>query len=147
MFHPSWKEQVPHPYKTAGHMLVLFILKERLFWTALPELYLFRAKLELFNLGKLYTCTSCPLYLGLRNLLFHSAPTDYGRRNIHMKFPTYTQSLTLYIPAVTIYTVSLTFNNSTFCPHGMYIYICVCVCVCVCLCRSEKNSDYFPTQH
>ena len=38
---------------------------------------------------------------------------------------------------VTICTTSLTFNNSTFCPHSVFMF-------CVDL---RTNSDYFPTQH
>ena len=43
--------------------------------------------------------------------------------------------LTLYIQVVTLSTISLTLNNSTFSPHSelhIYIYIYMCVCVCVC---------------
>ena len=42
--------------------------------------------------------------------------------------------LTLYSPVVTICTASLTFNNSTFCPHSV---LCV-------LCGSENKQRLFP---
>jgi hypothetical protein len=44
---------------------------------------------------------------------------------------------TLYSPVVTIYTTSLTFNNSTFCPQCVYVF-------CVDL---RTNSDYFTVHH
>ena len=46
--------------------------------------------------------------------------------------------LTLYSPVVTICTASLTFNNSTFCPHSCVYVFCVDL---------RTNSDYFPIQH
>jgi len=46
--------------------------------------------------------------------------------------------LTLSSTVVTVFTTSLTFTNSTFCPH-----ICIYV-FCVDL---RTNSDYFPIQH
>ena len=58
-----------------------------------------------------------------------------------------TAQLSLYVPnsgnyiyrtVVTISTASLTFNNSTFCPHS-YIYV-----FCMDL---RTNSHYFPIQH
>ena len=33
----------------------------------------------------------------------------------------YNRDLTLYSPVVTICTASLTFNNSTFCPHTVFM--------------------------
>ena len=33
----------------------------------------------------------------------------------------YNRDLTLYSPVVTICTTSLTFNNSTFCPHSVFM--------------------------
>ena len=45
--------------------------------------------------------------------------------------------LTLQSPVVTICTTSLTFTNSTFCPHSVFMS-------CVDL---KTNSDYFPIQH
>ena len=33
----------------------------------------------------------------------------------------YNRDLTLYSPVVSICTASLTFNNSTFCPHGVFM--------------------------
>ena len=33
----------------------------------------------------------------------------------------YNRDLTLYSPVVTIHTASLTFNNSTFCPHTVFM--------------------------
>jgi len=49
----------------------------------------------------------------------------------------YNRGLTLYSPVVTICTASFTFNNSTFCPHSVFVF-------CVDL---RKDSDYFPIQH
>ena len=49
----------------------------------------------------------------------------------------YNIDLTLYSPVATLCTASLTFNNSTFCPHCNYVF-------CVDL---RTNSDYFPIQH
>ena len=49
----------------------------------------------------------------------------------------YNRDLTLSSPVVTICTSSLTFNNSTFCPHCIYVF-------CVDL---RTNSDYLPIQH
>jgi len=46
--------------------------------------------------------------------------------------------LNLYSPVVTICTTSLTFNNSTFCPHS---------CICVFCVDLRTNSYYFPIQH
>ena len=34
----------------------------------------------------------------------------------------YNRDLTLYSPVVTICTTSLTFNNSTFCPHSVFMW-------------------------
>ena len=53
MLLPSRKDQVPHPYKTTGKIIALFVLKDRLFWNTLPEFCLFRAKVELSHLGSL----------------------------------------------------------------------------------------------
>ena len=47
-------------------------------------------------------------------------------------------NLTLHSPVVTICTASLTFNNSTFCPHSCIYMFCVDL---------RTNSDYFPVQH
>ena len=44
----------------------------------------------------------------------------------------------LYRPVVTICTASLTFNNSTFCPHSCIYVFCVDL---------RTNSDYFLIQH
>ena len=44
----------------------------------------------------------------------------------------------MYRTVVTIYTTSLTFNNSTFCPHSCIYVFCVDL---------RTNSDYFPIQH
>jgi len=44
----------------------------------------------------------------------------------------YNRDITLYNPVVTIYTTSLTFNNSTFCPHS----------VCI-LCGSQNKQRLF----
>ena len=49
----------------------------------------------------------------------------------------YNRDLTLCIPVVNIYTASLTFNNSTFCPYSVFVF-------CMDL---RTNSDYFPIQH
>jgi len=49
----------------------------------------------------------------------------------------YNRVWTLYSPVVTICTTSLIYNNSTFCPHSLYVS-------CVDL---RKSSDYFPIQH
>ena len=46
--------------------------------------------------------------------------------------------LTFYSPVITIYTTSLTFTNSPFCPHSCIYVFCVDL---------RTNSDYFPTQH
>jgi hypothetical protein len=43
----------------------------------------------------------------------------------------------MYRTVVTICTTSLTFNNSTFCPHSVFVF-------CVDL---RTNSDYFPIQN
>ena len=46
--------------------------------------------------------------------------------------------LTLLSPVVTICTTSLTFNNSTFCPHSVFMcFVWIW----------EQNSDYFPIHH
>ena len=60
----------------------------------------------------------------------------YSRRGVF----TARYGLDIYIkirPLVTICTTSLTFTNSTFCPHSIYVF-------CVDL---RTNSDYFPIQH
>jgi len=44
----------------------------------------------------------------------------------------------MYRTAVTLCTTSLTFNNSTFCPHSCIYLFCVDL---------RTNSDYFPIQH
>jgi len=44
----------------------------------------------------------------------------------------------IQIKVVTISTTSLTFNNSTFCPHSVFDVFCVDL---------RTNSDYFPVQH
>ena len=44
----------------------------------------------------------------------------------------------MYRTVVTICTASLTFNNSTFCPHSCIYVFCVDL---------RTNSDYFPLQH
>jgi hypothetical protein len=44
----------------------------------------------------------------------------------------------MYHTAVTIRTTSLTFSNSTFCPHSCIYVFCVDL---------RTNSDYFPIQH
>jgi len=51
----------------------------------------------------------------------------------------YNRDLTLYSSVVTICTASLTFNNSTFCPHSVFTYV-----FCVDL---RTNSHYFSIQH
>jgi hypothetical protein len=43
----------------------------------------------------------------------------------------------MYSPLVTICTTSLTFTNSTFCPHSVFVF-------CMDL---RTNNDYFPIQH
>jgi hypothetical protein len=45
--------------------------------------------------------------------------------------------LCMYRSVVSVCTTSLTFNNSTFCPHSVFMF-------CVDL---RTNGDYFPTQH
>ena len=50
----------------------------------------------------------------------------------------YNRNLTIYSSVVNICTTSLTFNNSTFCPHSAFMGF-------VCLLRT--NSYYFPIQH
>jgi len=50
----------------------------------------------------------------------------------------YHRNLTLYSPVVTICTTSLTFNNSTICPHSCIYVFCVDL---------RTNSHYFPIQH
>jgi hypothetical protein len=52
----------------------------------------------------------------------------YGSQNKQRLFPYtaltdwfYSRNLTLYSPLVTICTASLTFNNSTFCPHSVFM--------------------------
>ena len=49
----------------------------------------------------------------------------------------YNRDLTLNSPVVTICTASLTFNNSTFCPHSVFMSFCVDL---------RTNSHYFPIQ-
>jgi len=44
----------------------------------------------------------------------------------------------MYRTVVTIFTTSLTFNNSTFCPHSCIYVFCV---------NLRTNSDYFRIQH
>ena len=44
----------------------------------------------------------------------------------------------MYSPVVTICTTSLTFSNSTFCPHSSIYVFCVDLRI---------NSHYFPIQH
>jgi len=44
----------------------------------------------------------------------------------------------MYRTVVTICTASLTFNNSTFRPHTVFMLFCVDL---------RTNSDYFPIQH
>ena len=56
----------------------------------------------------------------------------------HSVAPNQFPSLTLRSPVVTIYTASLTFSNSTFCPHS---------CIYVFFVYLRTNNDYFPTQH
>jgi len=46
----------------------------------------------------------------------------------------YNRDLTVYSPVVTICTTSLTFNNSTFCPHSEFM----------CLCGSQNKHRLFP---
>ena len=43
----------------------------------------------------------------------------------------------MYRTVVTICTAILTFNNSTFCPHCIYVFYV----------DLRTNSDYFPIQH
>jgi len=69
---------------------------------------------------------------GLTQFLRH-AHTVYlcllcGSKNKQPLFPYttltdcfYSRDLTLYVPVVTICTTSLTFNNSTFCPHSVFM--------------------------
>ena len=40
---------------------------------------------------------------------------------LHTVLPKHNTQLTLQSPVVTIYTASLTFNNSTFCPHSVFM--------------------------
>jgi len=49
----------------------------------------------------------------------------------------YNRDLTLYSPVVTICTTSITFNNSTLCPHCIYVF-------CIYL---RTNSDLCHLQH
>jgi len=77
---------------------------------------------------------------------FHVLPTLYlyvlcASEDKQQLFPykpemtaTYNRDLNLYSPVVSIYTASLTFNNSTFCPQSTYLF-------CVDL---RISSDYFP---
>ena len=61
--------------------------------------------------------------------------------DMNMGFPKVVRVLSSYLtlqsPVVTICTTRLTLNNSTFCPHSIYV-------LCVDL---RTNSDYFPIQH
>jgi len=63
-----------------------------------------------------------------------------GSENKQRSFPYttltgfYNRDLTLYSPVVTICTTSLTFNNSTFCPHSVFM----------CLCGSQNKQRLFP---
>ena len=73
-------------------------------------------------------CTHCPhciymfcIYLRTNSDLCHLQHKLIGFHN---------RDLTLYSPVVTICTTSLTFNNSTFCPHT--VYLCV-------LCGSQNK--------
>ena len=69
-----------------------------------------------FNIQQFYVL---PTQLYLRVLC--------GSQNKHRLFPYtaltdwfFNRDLTLYSPVVAIYTASLTFNNSTFCPHNVF---------------------------
>ena len=57
--------------------------------------------------------------------LFCSLLLFFGIKREHFKNFEYfirdTEYLTLYSPVVTICTTSLTFNNSTFCPHSVFV--------------------------
>ena len=46
---------------------------------------------------------------------------DTSEEKLKWKQKQYTVRLTLYSPVVTIRTASLTFNNSTFCPHSVFM--------------------------
>ena len=55
----------------------------------------------------------------------------------HKLISFYNRDLTLYSPVVTICTTSITFNNSTLCPHCIYVF-------CIYL---RTNSDLCHLQH
>ena len=59
-------------------------------------------------------CTLCPhcIYLRTNSDLCHLQ---------HKLIGFYNRDLTLYSPVVTVCTASLTFNNSTFCPHTVFM--------------------------
>ena len=86
-----------------------------------------------FNIQQFYVLSTHCIYvfcvdLRTNKLFSYTTLTDWF----------YNRDLTLYSPVVTICTASLTFNNSTFCPHSVSYVFCVDL---------GTNSDYFPIQH
>jgi len=75
-----------------------------------------------FNIQQFYVLSSKCIYVFCVDLRTNS---DYFPIQ-HQLTGFYDSDLTLYSPVVTICTASLTFNNSTFCPHTVLIcFLCL----------------------
>ena len=80
-------------------------------------------------------CTLCPLRIYVF-CIYLRTNSDLGQLQ-HKLIGFYSIDLTLYSQVVTICTTSLTFNNSTLCPHCIYMF-------CIYL---RTNSVSYHLQH